>query len=331
MIGVGEPDLVSDAVEEGREPLFFVSRGLEELTDPDFCLFFIRDVDDSPNQADWPAIITFHLCDCFYPFFYPCPAHESHFEIVWNSLLNRPVERVLKNRAIFGGIKCQVLLDIIGVKINRHLVNTIDLICPRNCTGQDIILPAAHMRILLGLVQQLLPLDESPLALFAFSDIPYDLDCACQVPMQIVERGCGAPEVGTSSLKDIRDKSLRCDLIPVPLDVQVFLLDIIPAFQYQVDQDRPPLTVERDAVFVIASPDYLVRGDAGHRLDCPVPCNDSSLRVDCKGRIGEEIEDICQAFSELRRFLLGLFQAGDVGGDYLHTGDGAPLISDWRV
>ncbi|OPX66761.1 MAG: hypothetical protein A4E37_01818 [Methanoregulaceae archaeon PtaB.Bin056] len=208
MIQVCEPDLVGDTVQKGHEPLFFVPHRLEETINPDLFLFPFRDVDDVSKQPDRISVNAFCLCDCFYPFFYPFPTHKFQFEIIWYSFLNCPAERVLKNRAIFRGIKCQVILDIIGVKLIRYFVYAIDLICPRDRLGGDIVFPSADVRHLLGLLQQLLAPEESPLALFAVTDVPYDLDCACQIPVHIVERGRGAPEVGASTPENIRDKSL---------------------------------------------------------------------------------------------------------------------------
>ena len=63
-----------------------------------------------------------------------------------------------------------------------------------------------------------------------------------------------------------------------------------------VDQDRPPVAVERDRVLVVAFPEDLPGGHPGHLLDRVVPGNDPALPVDGERGVGQEVDDIGEAF-----------------------------------
>ena len=75
----------------------------------------------------------------------------------------------------------------------------------------------------------------------------------------------------------------------------ILLLDLFIWKEYQVDQDRPALPVERQGVFVITLAQHVCRLYPGHLFDGPVPGDHLALPVDHQGGIGQKVDDIGHA------------------------------------
>ncbi len=88
----------------------------------------------------------------------------------------------------------------------------------------------------------------------------------------------------------------------------------IPA-EDEIDQNRPPLAVEGQGVFVIALADHLSGLEARHLFDGPVPGDDSAFPVDGQGGVGKELDDLRQAPLRFPQGRFGLSALGDVFHD----------------
>src|SRR5208283_5027971 len=134
-------------------------------------------------------------------------------------------------------------------------------------------------------------LPQRSLCLFPFGNVPDRLDRTYDLIMPVVKRACFAHERDRFSLRMGKGCIGDQDILLVN-DMCIFFSDDLVRFIDQIDKYWLPSPVERDCVLVISLSQHLRGRNPRHLFNGTVPRYYYALGIDCKGCVGQEVDDI---------------------------------------